>query len=106
MTKHTKGPWQVLYSSNKYPSIHSGPTQTPVAVLYEYVSETDRDLLNNAEANAHLIAAAPELLKALKSILEVTESGALLATLKNRACSELLVSDLKKAIAKAEGGAR
>lgn len=93
MTKHTKGPWKVLYSSNKYPSIHSGPTQTPVAVLYEYVSETDRDLLDNAEANARLIAAAPELLAWLKFIKDAYS------------LDEYTQAELSELIAKAEGGA-
>lgn len=107
--KHTPGPWSVLYSSNKYPSIHAGETKTPIAVLYEYVSETDRDLLDNAEANARLIAAAPELLEALENI------AASLRTLKKAVGLESHVAEMlgmddhltviNHVIAKATGGA-
>lgn len=55
------------------------------------------------EADDRLSAAAPELLEACKTILESIELGNLLATLKNHACKDALISDFKKLIAKAEG---
>lgn len=65
-TKHTPGPWSVLYSSNVYPSIH-GKDSAPVATLYAHTpNRCEHDVFDNSEANARLIAAAPELFEALE----------------------------------------
>lgn len=59
--EHTQGPWQVHYSlANKNLASVTDRNREPIAPC---VGE-------NAEANARLIAAAPELLAALKAIAD------------------------------------
>ena len=63
MSKHTAGPWTVSTSDRyvRYRGIH-GPN---ICDLEVFGGERDEQ-----EANAHLIAAAPELLEALKMAWE------------------------------------
>lgn len=66
--KHTPGPWRVKRSESK-PAFNV--VGTKVGCKYKiarcpYISDDDKQ---EAEANAKLIAAAPELLKALKLML-------------------------------------
>lgn len=84
MTTHTPGPWSVIGTNVSGQSLTVAETY-----LDEFVSR------KTAEANARLIAAAPELLEAAKAMLD-----------------PLLVQDrvfwarkLRAAIAKAEGRA-
>lgn len=58
-TKHTPGPWVVSLSPNLVGAIDDGGER-------ETVAET---VGPNKEANAHLIAAAPDLLEACKMML-------------------------------------
>lgn len=60
MSQHTPGPWTIEHTDEIY-----GADSAPVA----YVQDTDRTNQQN-RANARLIAAAPELLAALKRIVE------------------------------------
>ena len=64
MAEHTPGPWRVKYHE-------SSPDQIAAVV-------SDHDLICamsiNGNANAHLIAAAPELLAALEQALAVIGS--------------------------------
>jgi hypothetical protein len=64
--KHTPGPWKT------WPSIHSGRTYV---VLNTY-KDGDRGYIATAitEEDAQLIAAAPELLEALKAAMAFIES--------------------------------
>lgn len=99
-SKYTPGPWRVLYSSNTYPSVHAGETNSPICPLYEYVAEGQRDLLDNADANAQLIAAAPDMLEALMQIDSILLSAtAETATSAIRQCFAITTS----AVAKARG---
>jgi len=84
-TKHTPGPWKVIDGNEVYSGV------TPIAQSWATVDEQ--------EANARLIAAAPELLSALKALKEQLESEE--ADGHNRTV-HLIVID--SAIAKAEGG--
>lgn len=60
-TKHTPGPWQVLPPKEGQPSITIAiPSNDAV-----YVAGSTK------EANARLIAAAPELLEALEAMVEM-----------------------------------
>ncbi len=98
MTKHTKGPWRVKHSttfSNPEETLYGGKKEI---VEYAWVgvgqigNETpilSRNLAEN-EANAQLIAAAPELLEACKAALEVVTD-------------DVIQGLLNEAIAKAEG---
>jgi hypothetical protein len=74
MSKHTPGPWSVNTNkgSDKHELIHWVEADAH-AVCDFYMTRGDGDDLRviplpNAEANARLIAAAPELLEALKDI--------------------------------------
>lgn len=65
MTKHTPGPWTAYYFAADWwvanPEDDSGP-------MLRVGSDHDR-----REANAHLIAAAPDLLNISKEILDLIE---------------------------------
>ena len=90
--KHTPGPWK----SNPYQ--HS--------VIHGFAVYSDKVCLDKvadgikSEANAHLIAAAPEMLDALESVLFYLESFQSIEKSKDR---EQEKSKIKGAIAKARG---
>ena len=99
--KHTPGPWSLTQIENR---IASG--NTVIARIYAHTSEgqpsnvapfTDEDT-----ANAKLIAAAPELLGWLRSLIPSLECR--LTSQRRDAEAWDLVSAAKAAIAKAEGG--
>ena len=68
MNKHTPGPWgRNIKPARNYPMIYAG-RDTDIAQL------VTRDIADDeAEANADLIAAAPELLEALREMVEIAE---------------------------------
>ena len=57
---HTPGPWKVVRERRRF-NIHDGPLNQGLATCYE-----TGGTLGRAEANARLIAAAPELLEIAK----------------------------------------
>lgn len=68
--KHTKGPWYTKGKSINIADQHivyNEETGRDIAICYGVGSPGE------AEANAHLIAAAPELLKALKDVVEFVD---------------------------------
>jgi len=71
MTKHTQGPWVPACTCNsathRHPAIISDQGQVAIATFQGSEPATN--------ANARLIAAAPELMEALKAMLEVWEHG-------------------------------
>ena len=72
MTQYTPGPWKVKAGSN---AVLAGRKQicshvNAASVLPVNIVEDHKI----AEANAHLIAAAPEILEALKDIVEFWDS--------------------------------
>ena len=94
MSKHTPGPWK-----------HSGSTWDDVIELHDskdvYIGEVQRESAVD-DANAALIAAAPELLEALKAITDCVHMEGPAGT------TAYLISDsrmdaAKVAISKAEG---
>jgi hypothetical protein len=90
-TKHNQGPWEVHYSlANENLASVTTRNREPIAPC---VGE-------NAEANARLIAAAPELLACLKDLLDNAEIDAL-----NEPDLELRCDAARAAILKAEGNA-
>ena len=62
MTQHTPGPWN--NDTHPWDVLADGKRTTPIATVHVEV-----DGGNEARANARLIAAAPELLEALKSLV-------------------------------------
>ena len=70
MNQYTKGEWKSRHPINNDYTIYTGEYGkgiVQVALLFESSP--------NAEANAHLIAAAPALYEALKSVLDDANNG-------------------------------
>jgi len=78
---HTPGPWIVDFDRRYFVNAGSSP-----------IAEMFTDI--NMEANARLIAAAPELLEACKEFIECGP---------NAGNNQDLIAQIKKAIAKADG---
>lgn len=90
--KHTPGPWhRNIKPASKYNTVFAGRNQH-IAHLHVYGLSDDE-----LEANCNLIAAAPELLKALK-LADVLYSKDL-----SRQDRNDCIDEIRKAIAKAEG---
>jgi len=73
MTKHTTGPWELFYQKgykqfNVFPVEHKG-AQIAVCSIYSCFERPKAE----DEANARLIAAAPEMLEALIACDEAME---------------------------------
>lgn len=65
MTKHTPGPWHVS-DPRPYASTHCVDVIGGLSLVAQCVPQSER---NTEKANARLIAAAPDLLAALKGLL-------------------------------------
>ena len=123
MDKHTPGPWTVDHE-------RIGPAGDPVALLCDTTASTsgtvvewprlhsidgDVDDTEN-EANAYLIASAPELLEVLEALVEIIEDDHYKCDINSDEDCDLLESEMeiryqhgrlreaKQAIAKAKGG--
>lgn len=95
--KHTPGPWAELIRENGHIVIHSLNK-----IDGQVVAKTSGNFLGQVEANAALIAAAPEMLEALETCLEFVGSGGL-GTEVNAHAKATLEKYLSRAIAKAKG---
>ena len=88
MSKHTPGPWHIdpaaEYDAAEY---DINAKDSDIASVWQDNKSDDQE----AEANANLIAAAPELLEALKFAAERLE------------CAGFMATAQRSAIAKAEG---
>ena len=71
MSKHTPGPWEIKRHFDSCYRYISAPEHIALAQVVWCVEEEERSPV--CEANAHLIAAAPELLEALENLLKVYE---------------------------------
>ena len=113
MTKHTKGPWDLSNLKTRIIEIKPAPEAPDergnrlAHVIFSYTPD-NRDYPAcqvELEANARLIAAAPELLKALKAILVHFEGRGSMAAISgldfNCYAPELELA--KEAINKAKG---
>jgi len=67
MSKHTPGPWRYEEFG---PNVIIKATKNPMLSVVHSLYQESRE---QTEANAHLIAAAPELLEALENLLKVHE---------------------------------
>ena len=104
MSKHTPGPWRILPEECDKPYIRVRGTvlgarykvANVITPSYEGVHEREAE---ETRANARLIAAAPELLEALKLMVErFADSAGYFGDFKSDA-----VKNAEAAIAKAEG---
>jgi hypothetical protein len=86
MNKHTPGPWRYDYAPGFCGELLAANGTT----LAEFVSEP-------SEANARLIAAAPELLEALQGLLRGIANGP------DEANAAMLVAKARDAVNKATG---
>jgi hypothetical protein len=114
MSKHTPGPWWLSPARNALGVVLGGPARpmhhggTTVGQIASACSQEWMEP-GELEANAALIAAAPDLLEALKAFTDAQESkrdaigNAAIAA----AIGDLVLAEEKarSAIAKAEGGA-
>ena len=91
---HTSGPWAVDYEGPAHLSIEDKAGRV-LAFCNLQNEDGDED-----EANAHLIAAAPDLLEALRNVAE-TMSGADYSHVKQ----DMVRAICRRAISKAEGRA-
>jgi hypothetical protein len=89
---HAPGPWTVIECAG----LHEWMVESTEWVVAEMCGERERAL-----ANAHLIAAAPDLLAALKAIVEVLRVEAQGTPLNNRKYDHIGIQ-AHAAIAKAE----
>ena len=89
---YTPGPWR------EHSHRQIGPDAGIVCEVWSAIGETDADRIAQADANVHLITAAPELHQALKTLIADYRIG--MAVVRPRTMT--LIRD---AMAKAEGGA-
>jgi hypothetical protein len=98
MTQHTPGPWKTSFLDDTRIEDKNG---SDVAMaLGEYSTESDR-----MEANARLIAAAPDLLEAAKSAWMLIEQINEFGKCVDGQTFDLAYDKVKAAIAKAKGEA-
>ena len=97
MSKHTPGPWYYVGGSDKRAAPYIRKEGDMVPGTMAIASVTGRGGVSESAANARLIAAAPELLAALKQLTgEVTD-------LERNRVRESAVDAARAAIARAEG---
>ena len=96
MDDFTPGPWKVVFSESKPTRIVCGDGSTTANILY--LSLIKRKTPNESEANANLIAAAPDMYKACKMALTVTGGSK-----KWEGLTHDFLVEVEKAVAKAEG---
>ncbi|MFG1304208.1 hypothetical protein V5F34_08715 [Xanthobacter autotrophicus] len=104
MTKHSPGPW-VVRSEDRFSLVARCEVLTEgglsIAGIWHHIPE------DPAEANAHLISAAPDMLEALKECLdaELARRQKLLPGAPATTYCEARIAKIRAAIAKAEGRA-
>jgi len=98
---HTKGPWYASESFNIHEQriVADEETGQTIAIVYGRGSYEER--IDETRANAHLIAAAPELLEALKKAVSLIEGVASETPMERFYQSQ--ADSLQEVINKAEG---
>lgn len=103
--QHTKGPWSVgdTFNCAKGHAVCAGPFVIARVVENrgEHVNGEKRTPFDHGSANAHLIAASPDLLVALKDCVRMLDAVKYSAGLGGKQLSRL--DNAKGVIAKAEG---
>jgi hypothetical protein len=96
--KPTPGPWSVDYSGPAHLSVEDNAGRV-LAFCNLQSEDGDED-----EANARLIAAAPEMLQALRGLLREARESVPKINVKKHFSLMVCMEAAKEAIAKAEGG--
>lgn len=108
-TKHTPGPWEVREHWGDDDAFEVYPTrggkQPPIGEWAALAEVPEYGQAGEAEANAYLIAAAPELLEALDGMLQVYGGGKSFDGLPKHATELELIDQARAAVAKAKGAA-
>ncbi len=78
MSKHTPGPWH--HTGREFNDVRDSDDELVAVALHLRVGQPERSV-QEAEANARLIAAAPELLEALKTAMQQLETDAIFMSL-------------------------
>lgn len=81
MSGHTPGPWTVTRVSKSTILKDLYVSASPERIARVVVPSTSKDI-GEYEANARLIAAAPDLLEALKDLREAIKSRGVISTVK------------------------
>lgn len=96
--KHTQGPWgRNIAPAWKYPIIFAGQNTHVAKLITNELPESEQ------EANARLIASAPDLLEALKGLMQRAVKDAEKYAQNGNEPIWAYISDASDAIAKAEG---
>ena len=98
-TKHTPGPWTIGDSNNSGVDVELGNSNTS-AGIYRFDRYNGQEAYSRDEcmANAHLIAAAPDMLAALEDAREALNKPPFI--------NSQTLKCIDAAIAKAKGGAK
>lgn len=103
MSEHTPGPWTNKEHSTFVWSVHGNVCACGDPHASGHVGYTECGVgcqwLGEAVANAHLIAAAPDMLAALKALVDADNAPLVMSD----AHSVVLMDNVRAAIAKAEG---
>jgi hypothetical protein len=105
--KHTPGPWTLALYDNGCFTVTGTMGDMHGAILCSRSDVPDR-FVGEGSANAHLIAAAPELLEALKSLTNEARGFLSMADPEahgqtNLRCLDRRIDEAEAAVAKAEG---
>ena len=102
MTKHTPGPWTIVpYGDGDSLVIHAD--QSEWRICFMATPGASPGAMGRIEANARLIAAAPEMLEALKSVDGMAVLALRGRTIKEYAIPASVLEQVIATIAKAEG---
>lgn len=103
MSKHTPGPWKIIDHDEEYITVTDEEQNVGICIIEEDASESRQAMI----ANAHVIAAGPEMIEALKVAESALNAAARDAHVRGdfTAQTNLLISAGKcsDAIAKARG---
>ena len=100
-TKHTPGPWVIRQNGGSQVSIEKSENGIRSIIAETYYSKLADEHGGNYEANARLIAAAPDMLAALRIASLICAKQTSLSYADRREAHEIVMN----AIAKAEGRA-
>lgn len=98
--KHTPGPWGASIGFRGARIHIANDFNHPLSFGFQY-PETNDELVREGEANAHLIAAAPELLEALEELVELVPESEFVGG--KSIDNTRAISGARTAIAKAKG---